>query len=197
MTLGRAGTVRSIRPFVVLGAVALALVIGSQSVLGANVVSKSGKRGPWTLVDTESQPGVVCTYGVDGDPLDGQLDILEARSPRVFARNRTSGRDGQWVGIRIQFQKSRENGGTGGWETVKPTGFVKKFAHDDQAVSIGRRAWQAGYAGMPQFRVRANIRWYRPGTKSVVQGAMTLAYEWYEGGGGVPGEGYPTKCLPE
>ena len=78
--------------------------------------------------------------------------------------------------------------------TVKTTGFVKKFARDDQAVNIGRRAWQADYAGMPQFRVRANIRWYRPGTQSVVQGATTLAYEWYDAGAIDP---EMDRCLPE
>jgi hypothetical protein len=198
MSFGRAGLGRSIRPFIVLVAVSVALVIGSHSVLGAEVVSKSGKRGVWTLRDAEAQPGAFCTYGIDGNPSDGQLDLIEARSPRVFARNRTSRRDGQWVGIRIQFQKSRQDGGQGGWETVKSTGFVKKFARDDQAVAIGQRAWHASYDGMPQFRVRANIRWYRPGTKSVVAGAATLAYEWYEGGGGSgTSEGYPDKCLPE
>lgn len=185
---------RSIRPFIVLAAVSLALVMGAQSALGAEVVGKSGKRGPWTLRDTESQPAASCTYGVDGNPLDGQLDIVEARSPRVFARNRTPARDGQWVGIRIQFQKSKKDGGTGGWKTVKSTGFVKKFARDDQAVAIGRRAWQASYQGMPQFRVRANIRWYKPGTTSVVQGTATLAYEWYDVGGVDP---EMDRCLPE
>jgi hypothetical protein len=51
---------------------------------------------------------------------------------------------------------------------------------------------------MPQFRVRANIRWYRPGSKSVVQGAATIAYEWYDGGGGIGSSGgYKPVCLPE
>jgi hypothetical protein len=187
-----------IRPALALAALGLALVVGAQTALGAEVVGKSGKRGPWTLRDTESQPGASCTYGIDGNLLDGQLDLIEARSPRVFARNRTSGRDGQWVGIRIQFQQSREDGGAGGWKTRKSTGFIKKFAHDDQGVTIPRSAWQASYQGMPQFRVRANIRWYNPGTKSVVQGKASLAYEWYEGGGGSgTTEAYPSKCLPE
>jgi hypothetical protein len=198
MTPRRAGLARPLRPLVVLTIVSLALVMGAQSAVGAEVVSKSGQRGVWALRDTESQPGASCTYGIDGDAADGQLDLLEARSPRVFARNRSAGRDGQWVGIRIVFQKSRQDGGSGGWTTVKSTGFVKKYARDDQAVSIGRRAWHAAYEGMPQFRVRANIRWYRPGTSSVVQGTATLKYEWYEGGGGSgTSDAYPDRCLPE
>ena len=188
MSFGRAGLVR---PLLVLVAVSLALVLGAQSAMGATVVGKSGKRGAWTLRDTESQPGGFCTYDIDGT---NDLDLLEARSPRAFARNRTAGRDGQWVGIRIQFQKSKADGGGGGWETVKSTGFVKKFAFDDQAVNIGKRAWQAAYTGTPHFRVRANIRWYQPGTKSVVQGALTLAYKWYDTGAVDP---VMDRCLPE
>jgi hypothetical protein len=190
MSLGRAGLARPIRPLIVLVAVSLALVVGAQSALGAEVVSKSGKRGVWTLRDTSSQPGGFCTYDVD---IPNDLDLLEAKGPRVFARDRSSRRDGQWVGIRILFQRSKEDGGSGGWQTVKSTGFVKKHAFDDTAVSIGRRGWQADFDGSPHFRVRANIRWYQPGTKSVVQGAATLRYEWYETDNGPVMD----HCLPE
>jgi len=189
---------RPIRPLFVLAAVSLALAVGAQSAVGADVVGKSGKRGAWTLRDTESQPGATCTYGIDGNSGDGQLDRVEARSPRVFARNRSSARDGQWVGIRVVVQQSRQDGGTGGWKTVKDTGFVKKYAHDDKAVNIGKRAWQAHYTSTPQFRVRANVRWYQPGSSSTVAGRLSLAYEWYKGGGGSgTTDAYPTKCLPE
>jgi hypothetical protein len=191
MTPRRAGLARPIRPLVVLAVAALALVIGTQSALGFQVVSQSGKRGARTLQDTETQPGGSCVYDAD---IFNDLDVIEARSPRVFARDRSSRRDGQWVGIRIQFQKSRGDGGAGGWETVKSTGFVKRFAHDDRSVSIGRRGWQAAYAGTPHFRVRANIRWYKPGTKSVVKGATTLAYQYYDDGAGEPSL---DVCLPE
>jgi hypothetical protein len=195
MSFGATGMVRPIRPLIVLVAVSLALIVGSQAVMGAEVVSRSGKRGPWALRDTATHPGASCIYGTDGDPLDGQLDRVEARSPRVKARNRRAGRlDGQWVGIRIQVQKSRQDGGQGGWETFRSSGWVKKFAFEDKAVSIGRRGWNTSYQGMPQFRVRANIRWYKPGTKSVVQGAATLAYEYLNDGVDMPSE---DVCLPE
>ena len=49
MSFGRAGLVR---PILVLVALSLALVVGSQAAFGAQVLIKSGKRGPWTVRDT-------------------------------------------------------------------------------------------------------------------------------------------------
>jgi hypothetical protein len=176
----------------IAGLLALALVVGSQAALGAEPISESGKRGKWLLVDSETKPGVTCVYDEPGT--GNQLDLMEARSPRVFARNRTSGRDGQWVGIRITFQRSVDDGGSGGWTKVSQTPFIKKYAYDDKAVSIGSRGWQAEYSGTPHFRVVTSIRFFRPGTMSTLQGATLLRYEWYETGGATP---EMDRCLPE
>src|SRR5262245_17070788 len=119
MSLGRAGLVRPIRPLIVLATLSLALVVGSQSAMAADVISKSGQRGGWTLPDTETNPAAFCTYNVDGNPFDGQLDIVAARSPKVTARNRRPARlDSQWIGIRIQFLQSNMDGGNGGYHVV-------------------------------------------------------------------------------
>ncbi len=177
----------------IAGALALALAVGTQATLGAMPISERGTRGTWVLVDSEANPAVTCVYDEPGG-MGNDLDLMEARSPRVFARDRTGRRDGQWVGIRIVFQRSANDGGTGGWSKVSQTPLIKKFARDDKAVSIGSRGWQADYTGMPHFRVLANIRFYRPGTRSVVQGATTLRYQWYETGGATP---EMDRCLPE
>ena len=181
------------RSFRIAGALALALVVGSQVALGAVPISQHGLRGTWVLIDSETRPAVTCVYDAPGG-MGNDLDLMEARSPRVFARDRTGGRDGQWVGVRIMFQRSVNDGGTGGWLNVSQTRFIKKFAHDDKAISIGTRGWQADYTGMPHFRVLSSIRFYRPGTKSVVQGATTLRYQWYETGGASP---EMDRCQPE
>jgi hypothetical protein len=185
-------TVRSIRSLLTgLGALALALVLGTGGTLGAETLVEKGTRGAWTVVDTNAQPGASCAYDVD---LTNDLDIVEARSPRAFARDRSAARDAQWVGIRILFQKSKLDGGNGGWETVSKTPMIKKLAYDDKAIAIGTRAWQATYAGTPHFRALAAIRWYKPGTKSKVQGATTMRYQWYDIGSATP---EMDRCLPE
>jgi hypothetical protein len=173
-------------------ATALAIVIGAQAAMAATPISETGKRGKWILVDSEAQPAATCVYDEPGTGND--LDVVEAKSPRVLARDRSAARDGQWVGIRIVFQRSVNDGGSGGWQKVAQTPLIKKFAYDDKAVSIGRRSWQAEYTGMPHFRVLATMRWYRPGTTSTVQGATTVRYQWYATSGGNP---EMDRCLPE
>ena len=90
MSLVRAGVVRPIRPLIVLVVVSLALVVGAQSALGATEVNPSGNRGDWDLTDTSSQPGGFCLRTTS--TRTRKLDRLQARSPRVLARDRTAGR---------------------------------------------------------------------------------------------------------
>jgi hypothetical protein len=168
----------------------LALMVGAPAVLAEETLIEKGAPGSWTVVDTDAQPGASCAYDVDPT---NDLDIIEARSPRAFARDRTAARDGQWVGIRLIFQKSKLDGGNGGWETVSKTPMVKKLAYDDKAVSIGQRSWQAAYEGTPHFRALAAIRWYQPGTKSKMEGATTFRYQWYDIGSASP---EMDRCLP-
>jgi hypothetical protein len=184
-------TVRSIRSLLLgFGALPLALVLGTGGTLGAEILVEKGAPGSWTVVDTDAQPGASCAYDVDST---NDLDIIEARSPRAFAVDRTAARDAQWVGIRFIFQKSKLDGGNGGWETVSKTPMIKKLAHDDKAVAIGQRGWQAAYEGTPHFRALAAIRWYQPGTKSKVEGATTFRYQWYDIGSATP---EMDRCLP-
>jgi hypothetical protein len=184
-------TTRSIRSLLLgLGALSAALVVGTQGALGAETLVEKGLPGSWTVVDTDAQPGASCAYDVD---LVNDLDIIEARGPRVFARERTASRDSQWVGIRFIFQKSKLDGGNGGWETVFKTPMVKKLAYDDKAVGLGKRGWQAVYEGTPHFRALAAIRWYEPGTTSKVEGATTFRYQWYDIGSASP---EMDRCLP-
>jgi hypothetical protein len=184
-------TMRKIRSLLLgLGALSAVLVVGTQGALGAETLVEKGLRGSWTVVDTEAQPGASCTYDVDSD---FDLDVIEARSPRVFARERTASRDSQRVGIRLIFQRSKLDGGSGGWETVFKTPMIKKLAHDDKAVGVGTRGWQAVYDGTPHFRALAAIRWYKPGTTSKVEGATTFRYQWYDTGSSTP---EMDRCLP-
>jgi hypothetical protein len=167
----------------------LALVIVVPAVQAAEPLVEKGVRGTWTVVDTDAQPGGACTY----DDMTFDLEVIEARSPRAFARDRSAARDSQWVGMRLIFQKSKLDGGAGGWETVSKTPMTKKLAYDDKAVKIGTLGWQAVYPGTPHFRALAAIRWYKPGSKTRVQGATTLRYQWYDTGSATP---EMDRCLP-
>lgn len=179
-----------------LVATVLAIVIGAQAAMAATPISETGKRGKWSLIDTDALPGATCTYDEPGG-LGNDLDILEAKSPRVLARDRSAARDGQWVGIRIVFQRSVNDGGTGGWVRAGATPFVKKFAYDDKAAGIGRRSWQEDYDGTPHFRVLATIRWYTPGSKKLVQGSTTIRYQKYLATNLGSSEPRSDVCLPE
>lgn len=160
----------------------LALTVGAASAAGATQLVKSGKIGPWTLADTLANPAAGCIYDLDSE-VGNDLDLMETRrSPRVLARDRTPRRDGQWVGIRIIFQQSREDGGAGGWKPGKATKLVKKFAYDNKPVGIGSRAWQlkaADKAGSPHYRAIAVIRWYKPGSKTKIQGTARVRFDNY------------------
>jgi hypothetical protein len=158
----------------------LALTVGAGSTMGATELAKSGKTGVWTLADTLANPAAACIYDLE---VGNDLDLMETRrSPRVLARDRTTRRDGQWVGIRIVFQQSREDGGAGGWKSGKATKLVKKFAYDNKPAGVGPRAWQlkaADKTGTPHYRAIAIIRWYKPGSKTKVQGTARVRFDNY------------------
>jgi hypothetical protein len=179
-----------LRSLNVLALAALAVVIVAPAAQAAEPLVEKGVRGTYTIVDTDAQPGGSCTYDTGGSY---DLEVIEARSPKAFARDRSAARDSQWVGLRLIFQRSQLDGGAGPWETVYKTPMTRKLAYDDKAVTIGTRGWQAAYTGTPHFRALAAIRWYKPGSKSKVQGATTLRYQWYDTGSSTP---EMDRCLP-
>lgn len=191
-------SMRRIPAAVTLGLLALAMA--ASPAMGGTELQRSGKAGVWTLQDSPADPAAQCLYDLPSGS-GNDLDLLEtSRSPRVLARDRTAARDRQWVGIRIIFQRSREDGGAGGWERGKATPLVKKLAADDQAVGIGSRAWQlqaADKAGTPHYRATALIRWYRPGSKTKVQGTVRVRYDEYAVRFGAFETVEQERCLPE
>jgi len=176
----------------------LALVLGAQAALGAVPISEKGKIGTYTLVDESAAPGVACTYDAGGPGAQGNdLDIMDAKSPRAFARDRSNRRDRQTVGVRVLFQRSVNEGGTGGWVTAKATKLVKKTAYDDKATIFGKKSWLVPFELDYQYRVLSIIRWYKPGTTSVVQGSTKLRYVYYSVLQGGPQGVEQDRCLPE
>ncbi len=196
MSVGRKGPILSVRTWSLVAATTLALLMMAGTASAAEQFGATGKRGAWALRDSSANPAGLCIYD-DPGPGGSDLDVVEARSPRVFARNRSARRDGQWIGIRFLFQHSKEDGGNGGWATGKRTPVFKRFAYDNAARGVGKRAWQAEYTGTPHFRVVAVITWYKPGTKSVIQGTTRLRYQWYATQNNGAEGTEMDRCLPE
>ncbi len=176
----------------------LAVALGSQSILAAVPLSITGKIGPYVLQDGSTTPGVVCTYDAGGPGDQGNdIDLMEAAGPRVFARNRSGARDRQTVGVRVRFQRSVNEGGTGGWVTAKATGLVKKTAFDDKAAKFSKRSWLVPFEEDYQFRALVELRWYKPGSTRKVQGSTKLRYVYYRVSQAGPQGVEQDRCLPE
>jgi hypothetical protein len=190
---------RSSRTFVTpLFIVGVLLVAGTPSALGATEVSKSGKVGVWTLRDTNASPAAECDYdaSVPGN-MGNDIDVIDARTPRIRARNRSAQRDAQWVGLKVLFQRSVNEGGSGGWVTAEATPLVKKLAHDDTSVGFGRKSWEVDTDTDYHFRVLSKLTWYKPGSKTRVQGRVQVLTDKYLKILGANEDVEDDRCLPE
>lgn len=176
----------------------LAVAMTAPFASGAVPIGQHGKVGPYVITDGNAAPGVECTYDAGGPGDQGNdIDLMEAKSPRVFARDRSGKRDHQTVGVRLLFQRSVNEGGTGGWVTTKATKLGKKTAYDDKAATFGKKSWLVPFDQGYQYRVLGVIRWYRPGTATVIQGSMNLRYVYYRVLHGGPQGVEQDRCLPE
>lgn len=189
---------RRTRHLSTLATCALALALQAQTALSAVPLSQQGRIGPYVLTDSDTSPGIACTYDAGGPgDMGNDIDLVEARSPRVFARDRSGRRDRQTVGVRILFERSVNEGGSGGWVTAKATKVVKKAAYDDQPARFSRKSWLVPFEEDYQYRVSVVMRWYKPGTTSVVQGSTKLRYVRYQVLQGGPQWVEQDRCLPE
>jgi hypothetical protein len=183
------------RSLSVLVATTLALALGTSTALGAVPESQKGKIGTFSIPDSNAEPGVACTYDAAiGSGND--LDVMEASGPRVFARNRTTGRDAQTVGVRFLFQRSVNEGGSGGWVTEDRTGMIRKTAYDDKPARFGKRSWLVPLEENYHYRALLLIKWFRPGSTTKGQGSAKQRYEWYQVLYNGPTMVEQDRCLP-
>ena len=183
------------RSLSVLVATSLAFALGATSALGAVPESQKGKIGTFTIPDSNAEPGVVCTYDAAvGMGLD--LDVMEARGPRVYARDRTARRDAQTVGVRFLFQRSVNEGGSGGWVTAEKTQMIRKTAYDDKAARFGKRSWLVPFEENYHYRTLVLTKWFRPGSTTKGQGSAKQRYEWYQVVYNGPTMIEQDRCLP-
>lgn len=165
------------RSVVVLLSVLAGLLVGVQPAAAYTVVSHTGVLGPYSLTDAGSpigHQGATCFYKTS----TYKLTKIEARRPVVKARNRTSGRDSQWVSWQVIVQHQTPSGTT--WATVFASTFTKALAYDNQAAPFANRTWTAPATPTGKYRVLLVIRWYTPGSSSTIQGQVKLRDSFYE-----------------
>jgi hypothetical protein len=190
--------VSRIRFVTALAAASLAVALGTSAILGAVPISTSGKIGTFTIPDSATTPGGKCIYDAGGPGDQGNdIDIMEARGPKVFARDRSSERDRQTVGVKVIFQHSANEGGSGGWVTGEATDLKKKVAFDDQAATFRKRTWVVPIEEDFHFRAIVKIVWFKPGTTSQKQGETKQRYVFYRVVQGGPQGVEQDRCLPE
>lgn len=181
-----------------LVAASLAVAVGASSGLGAVPISQDGKIGTFTIPDSDTTPGGRCVYDAGGPGDQGNdIDIMEVRGPTVFARDRSSERDRQTVGVKVIFQHSANEGGSGGWVNGETTDLVKKVAFDDQAATFRKRTWVVPIEEDFHFRALVKIVWFKPGSSSQSQGSTKQRYVYYRVVQGGPQGVELDRCLPE
>jgi hypothetical protein len=156
----------------------IALVVGlGLSLAGAASTSadthltQSGTFGIHFLADSSEYAGVTCTYNNAST-----ISSIRVRDPLVFARNRTSSADTQWVSWYFRVQAQTQ--GDTSWTAVATSDVSKLTATDAQVANFSpiSKAF-AGNAGK-QYRVLVVIRWYgTDGTTEV--GRATHRVDWY------------------
>ncbi len=135
-------------------------------------VSHGGAYGPHALTDSLEYPAVTCHY--DGDL---NLDRVRVRPPTMFARNRTSARDLQWVGWVVELQY-RPDGGS--WSTVQKSSVARVTALDDSPAPFRLRTVTVERPrGSGSWRVVSRMLWYKPGTSSTWQGTARHRVSFY------------------
>jgi hypothetical protein len=178
--------------------VAGAVALGSTTAMAAVPLGQNGDIGTFVIIDSETKPGVTCTYDAGGPGAQGNdIDIIEARGPRVFARDRTPNQDSQTVSVRLIFQRSVNEGGTGGWVKAGSGPLIKKTAYDDKPARFARQSWLVPVEEDYHFRTLAIIKWLRPGGSSKVEGSTKQRYVYYQVESGGPSSVEMDRCLPE
>jgi hypothetical protein len=155
------------------GALALALALSVAGVALADApVGHSGSTGPHSLTDSPESAGARCDY-------DNNLNVFRVRvmPPTMFARSRTSGRDQQWVGWRVELRYRPVDGA---WRTIQTSSVVKVRAWDDTPAALRARSVTVAHpVGSGDYRVIVRMTWYKPDSSSVWQGTARHAVEHY------------------
>lgn len=166
------------RMAVVLG---LTLSLVAPAAVSADTpVSHRGSFGAHALIDTVEYPGATCRYD---DDLNAAR--VRVRPPTVFARDRSSARDLQWVGWVVELQYQPDGGS---FSTVQRSSAVKVMALDDTPAPFRQRTVTIERPrGSGSWRVVSRMIWYKPGTSRTWQGTARHRVSVYDYPLGEPG----------
>jgi hypothetical protein len=160
-------------PFVLIGlVVAIGLSItGAVTTSADTSMTQSGLYGVHFLADSSEYAGVSCTYNSAN-----VISSVRVRDPFIFARNRTTGADAQWVSwyFRVQAQTP----GASSWTAVATSAVQKRTASDAQVADFSPMTKAFAGTAAKQYRVLVVVRWFGArGTTEV--GRATHREDWY------------------
>ncbi len=172
------------------------LLIAAQPA-AAHAAHTSGSPGSYSVIDTETNQSVHCFYP-SASHANNDLSKIKIKPPKLYAKNRTSGVDSQWVGWQFSIQHGTTVGSApAGWTTYYKSSVMKAVAKDNQAASFTTKTWIAGNHINRWWRVKLLMFWYAPGSKTKISGQVNWIVDYYA----ItyppnPDTWYPTDCIP-
>lgn len=170
--MSRSGHLSGRLPFALTIGTALALAVSSVAVADTPL-GDDLQVGEHRLRDSASKAGVKCFYLISDDR-DGPATI-RVRAPRVFARDRTSGRDSQKVGWQVTVRYSDD--GTN-FSTLFTSSVQKATTTDASVAPFTARDLHV--TDLLFIRVRIRMYWFRPGTNNEVEGSSFHEVDYYD-----------------
>lgn len=165
------------------------LLLSAQPAAAFSSVTSTGVVGSWSVMDNPvvDQEGVRCFY-VNGN--GGSIpDQVRVRAPTSVMGSHARM---TWVGWRFKVLRSSDAGAT--YQVFFKSAIWKDKASNSQAAAgFSAKSWYPhGNLGDTRLRVQVTILFYKPGSKTKVEGKVVGQYDNYvekyrNGGGGATG----------
>jgi len=145
---------------------ASALALAAPDSMAFSSVTQSGTAGDWGVPDNPivGQESARCFYGASnasGTP----LQRVRVRPPTIWGAYSTT----TWVGWRFKILRSTNGGAT--YKAVYTSPTWKGKASQALAPSFAFQNWYAPKTTtQARIRVQETLFWYKPGTKSTIEG---------------------------
>jgi hypothetical protein len=150
---------RSFLPLACIG-VLVALLALPGAALADTPVAHSGTYGPHYLTDTAEYPGASCHYNSNIT-----LDRVRVRPPVIYAVDRGTGVDAQWVGWQIIVRGRGLNDSD--YHVVSVSAVQKAVAYDNKPAVFTIRNAAVFHIDV---KVAIKMIWYKPGAPNTIQG---------------------------
>lgn len=143
------------------------------------LASSSGSVGVHALIDTDKYPGVTCTFH-NFDPRD-DLKRITVRPPIVYAVDRSSAMDSQWVSWRFRVQVTDvPNPAPGDWYDLYTAPKVKVMATDAYNAQWTSRSFAVvDGTAHADWRAVVDMYWFFP-NKATQSGKATQFPAFYQ-----------------